>query len=245
MAVQFLPEWANSGENSEILARIADPATRTTIVSDIRVNHADWDTLDEGSPWESVVIGVTRIDRSLAGRTLADIARERKTGAIETVLDIIASENNNVSAVNFAISEEDIATVMRHPLTMIGSDAVGTAPHGKLGEDRVHPRSYGTFPRVLGRYVRELGVISEADAIRKMTSMPADRLGLDERGRIAVGQFADIVVYDPARVGDNATFADAHHFSSGIEVVIVNGRIGWRDGARTDTLAGRVLRKGR
>jgi N-acyl-D-aspartate/D-glutamate deacylase len=244
MAVQFLPEWANSGDNTEILARLTYPATRSAILQDIRANHADWDNLSEDSPWESVVIGVSRNDRSLAGRTLADIARDRNVNPIETVLDIIESENNMVSAVNFAISEEDIATVMCHPLTMIGSDAVGTAPHGKLGEDRVHPRSYGTFPRVLGRYVRELGIISEVDAIRKMTAMPADRLGLSDRGRIAVGQFADIVIYDPALVGDNATFADAHHFSSGIDIVIVNGRIAWDDGARVDTLVGRVLRKG-
>jgi N-acyl-D-amino-acid deacylase len=245
MSVQFLPEWANSGDNSEILGRITDGATRQAILGDIRLNHADWDDLGPDSPWNRVVIGVCRNDKTLPGRTLAEIARERGANPIETVLDIIVSEGNMVSAVNFAISEEDIAEVMRHPLTMIGSDAVGTAPHGKLGEDRVHPRSYGTFPRVLGRYVRELGVLSEADAIRKMTAMPANRLGLDDRGRIAVGHFADIVVYDPARVIDNATFDDAHHFSSGIETVLVNGRIAWHDGARVDVLAGRVIRKGR
>lgn len=245
MAVQFLPEWANSGDNADILSRLADRATRQAILNDIRANHADWDDLGPKSPWENVVIGVSRNDRTLAGRTLAGIARDRNANPIETVLDIIESENNMVSAVNFAISEEDIATVMRHPLTMIGSDAVGTAPHGKLGEDRVHPRSYGTYPRVLGRYVRELGVITEADAIRKMTSMPSDRLGIRDRGRIGVGQYADIVIYDPETVGDRATFADAHHFSAGIETVVVNGRVAWQNGARVDVLAGRVLRKGR
>src|SRR5204863_8088686 len=133
---------------------------------------------------------------------MAEIARERRANPIETVLDIIVAERNFISAINFAINEEDIEYVMRHPLTMIGSDAVGTCPRGKMGEDRVHPRSYGTFPRVLGRHVRELGILSEPEAIRKMTSLPADRLGLPNRGRIGPGCFADIVVYDPATIAD-------------------------------------------
>lgn len=245
VSVQFLPAWANSGDNDEVLARLANPDQRKTILADIRANHADWDDLGPDSHWESVEIGVCRSNRSLQGRTIAALARERGQNPIETVLDIILSEKNFVSAINFAINEEDIAFVMRHPLTMIGSDAVGTAPYGKMGEDRVHPRSYGTFPRVLGRYVREKGTLTEAEAIRKMTSMPADRLGLPDRGRIAVGQYADVVIYDPATITDNATFAESHQFSSGIDSVLINGRVTWQSGAPSGSLPGRVLRKHR
>jgi N-acyl-D-amino-acid deacylase len=240
MAVQFLPAWANSGDNDTVLGRLTDPEQRAAILADIRANHADWDEIDH---WESVRIGVCRVNRLLQGRTVADIAREQGRNPIETVLDIIVEERNFVSAINFAINEDDIAFVMRHPLTMIGSDAVGTCPRGKMGEDRVHPRSYGTFPRVLGRYVRDLGVLREAEAIQKMTSMPADRLGLKHRGRIAPSQFADLVIYDPATVADNATFDESHQFSSGIETTCINGRIAWERGAATGALPGRVLRK--
>lgn len=242
MAVQFLPAWANVGDNDTVLSRLSDPEQRAAILADIRANHADWDELEI---WESVRIGVCRTNRALQGRDIAEIARSLGKNPIETVLDIILEGRNFVSAINFAINEDDIAYVMRHPLTMIGSDAVGTCPRGKMGEDRVHPRSYGTFPRVLGRYVRDMGVLREPEAIKKMTSMPANRLGLKDRGRIAVGQFADLVVYDPATVADNATFDDSHHFSSGIETTIVNGRVAWERGAATGNLPGRVLRKNR
>ncbi len=240
---QFLPAWANSGANDTVLARIRDDETRQKIILDMRTNHPDWDDLGPDSLWHSVQIGVCRNHKEIQGRTIAQLARDRGMGPIETVLDIIQSENGYVGAVNFAIHEDDIAVVMRHPLTMIGSDAVGTSPRGKMGEDRVHPRSYGTFPRILGRYVRELGVLTEPEAIRKMTSMPADRMGLPDRGRIEVGCYADLVVYDPSTVGDTATFENPHQFAAGIIEVFVNGRSAWAAGASTGTLAGKVLRK--
>jgi N-acyl-D-amino-acid deacylase len=243
MSVQFLPDWANLGDNDTVLGRLRDPDQRAAILADIRTNHADWDDLGPDSPWERVEIGVCRTNRSLQGHTIAELARSRGKNPLEMILDIILEERNLISAINFAIDEDDIAYVMRHRLTMIGSDAVGTAPRGTMAEDRVHPRSYGTFPRVLGRYVREQQVLSEADAVRKMTSMPADRIGLRDRGRIAVGGYADVVVYDPATVTDNATFADSHQFSSGIELVLVNGRVVWEADAATSNLPGRVLRR--
>ncbi len=243
LAVQVLPAWVNVGDNDTILARLRDAETRKLIVEDVLANHGDWDDLGPDSPWDTVEVGVCRTDRSLQGRTIGSIAREAGKSPIDAVLDIILEQQNFVSAVNFAINEEDIATVMRHPLTMIGSDAVGTAPRGKMAEDKVHPRSYGTFPRVLGRYVRDSGILTESEAVKKMTSMPADRLGLPNRGRIAAGQYADIVIYDPVTVLDRATFADPHQFPTGIDCVLVNGRVAWESGSRAHTLAGRVLRK--
>jgi N-acyl-D-amino-acid deacylase len=243
LSVQVLPAWANVGDNETILGRLRDPDARRLIVEDILANHGDWDDLGPNSPWEAMEVGTSRDDRALQGRSVGAIARERGKGPIETALDIILEQQNFVSAVNFAISEEDIATVMRHPLTMIGSDSVGTAPRGRMAEDKVHPRSYGTFPRVLGLYVRESGIISEAEAIKKMTSMPADRLGIKGRGRIAPSQHADIVIYDPKTIADSATFAEPHQFARGIDYVLVNGRVAWEGGGRAEALSGRVLRK--
>ncbi|MCC6731268.1 MAG: D-aminoacylase [Chthonomonadales bacterium] len=243
MAVQFLPPWANVGDNRTVLGRLTDPAQREAILHDIRANHADWDDLGPGSVWNGVVIGACRTNRALQGRNVGDMAREAGRHPIEMVLDLIVQERNFVSAVNFAIGEDDIATVMSHPWTMIGSDGVGTSPKGKTGEDRVHPRCYGTFPRVLGRYVRERGTLAEAAAIHKMTGLPARRLGLVERGHIAPGYFADLVVYDPATVEDAATFAHPHRFPAGIDLVLVNGVAAWEASAPTGALAGRVLRR--
>jgi N-acyl-D-amino-acid deacylase len=243
LAVQFLPVWANAGDNDTVLARLEDAEQRRAMLADIRANHADWDDLGPESPWDQVVIGVCRSNRALQGRAIGELAREARANPIEYVLDTILREKNQVSAINFAIQEDDIAFVMTHPLTMIGSDAIGMAPRGKMAEDRVHPRCYGTFPRVLGRYVRDRRCLSEAEAVRKMTSMPADRLGIKDRGRLAPGYFADLVVYDPETVSDCATFEDPHRFSQGIETVLVNGRVVWRCGEATGSRAGRVLRK--
>jgi N-acyl-D-amino-acid deacylase len=243
MAVQFLPIWANAGANDDVLARLADPATRQRIVTDMLAAHPEWADLGPDSPWASVEIGVARSQRGLQGRTIADLAASDGVRPVEKVIDLILSEHNFISAINYCIHEDDIARVMRHPLTMIGSDAVGTSPSGKTGEDRVHPRCYGTFARVLGRYVRQGGTITESEAIRKMTSMPADRLGIADRGRLRPGCYADVTVYDPRAVLDNATFDAPHRFSTGVEVVIVNGRVVWEAGAHTGALAGRALRR--
>jgi len=243
MSVQFLPPWANEGDTEALLARLTDKERRAEVVADIRTNHADWDDAGPGSPWERVEIGSCRSDRSLQGRTIAEIARERGQNPIEVVLDIIVSERNFVSAVNFAIDEEDVLFVMRARHTMIGSDAVGVAPRGRMAEERVHPRCYGTFPRILGRYVRERGSLAEEEAIYKMTGLPAARLGLRDRGHIAPGCFADIVVYDPSTVIDRSSFRMPHRFSMGIEVVLINGRVAWEGGASTGVLAGRALRR--
>ncbi|MEP6754760.1 MAG: D-aminoacylase [Chthonomonadales bacterium] len=243
LAVQTLPGWANDGDTDAILARIADPDLRAKMVSEILAAHPDWDDLGVGCYWESVAIGASRQNRSLQGKTVADIARERGGNPVEVVLDVLVECKNFVSAVNFAICEEDIATIMSHPYTMIGSDAVGTSPFGKMSEDRVHPRSYGTFPRVLARYVRHLGLLSEAVAIRKMTSMAADRMNIPKRGYLRESYFADITVYDPAHVQDVADFQDSHRFAVGIEHVFVNGRQVWASGAHTGARPGLVLRK--
>lgn len=245
LAVQFLPGWAQAGTPEEMTTRLDDVDVRARITADVLADHPDWADDSDGGPWGSVVVGVSRRNRGLQGQTIAQVARTRGVAAFAAVMDLLREEKGFISAVNFAISDEDIASVLKHPLTMVGSDAVGTAPHGKLGEDRVHPRCYGTFTRVLGHYTRGQGVLTTAQAIRKMTDLPARRLGLDRRGQVRPGWFADLVVYDPAVVADRATYDEPHQHSAGIDATIVNGQVAWQSGAHTGVRAGRVLRKPR
>ena len=179
------------------------------------------------------------------GKTIAELAKTANQNPLEYAIDLLAGTEGFISAVNFAIGEPDIAQIMRHPYTAIGSDGVGTHPSEITSADQIHPRTYGTFPRVLGRYVRELGILTEAEAIRKMTALPAARLGLTERGRILPGQYADITIYNPNQITDCATFDAPHQFAIGIETVLVNGRFALENGAATEARAGSVLRKTR
>jgi N-acyl-D-amino-acid deacylase len=243
LSIQVLPRWALAGAVEETASRLQDPALRARIAAEMRREHPDWDDVSESSHWHNMQIGVCRGRPETQGRSIADLASEAGRSPIDYVLDLLSSVGGYVSAINFAMGADDIAAVMRHPWTSIGSDGVGTHPEGTGGADKVHPRAYGTFPRVLGHFVRDLGVLSEAEAIHKMTGLPAARLGLNERGRLAPGCFADIAVYDPAAVADRATFADPHRYAQGIRAVLVNGRLALENERPNGTLAGRVLRK--
>jgi N-acyl-D-aspartate/D-glutamate deacylase len=141
------------------------------------------------------------------------------------------------------MSEEDVKTVMRHPFTAIGSDGATSNPTGKRGEDKIHPRTYGTFPRVLGHYARDEGVLSLEEAVRRMTSLPATRLRLQDRGTIREGNYADLVAFDPQTIKDTATYAEPHSFAKGIEHVWVNGTPVVRNGQNTKRLPGKILRR--
>ena len=243
LSIQTLPRYALNGTGEDLTARLSDPVQRAQVAADMRAAHPDWNDAGPNSPWNNLIIGVCRGRPELQGRMLSDLAREYGQNPIEMVLDLLAETGGFVSAVNFAIGETDIAAVLRYPHTMIGSDGVGTHPGGDANDTKIHPRAYGTFPRVLGRYAREMGIISEATAIHKMTGLTATRLGLSDRGRLAPGCYADVVVYDPLTINDCATFEDPHQFAMGIETVLVNGRAALQAGKHTNTLAGRVLRR--
>ncbi len=242
LAVQILPPWARSGTAEETTERLVDKQKRQAIRDEIIESHPEWADISAFSPWVGIQIGVCRGRHEIQGRNIAELAHEAGVSPIDFVLDLLVETNGYVSAVNFAIGEQDIAEIMQHPWTSIGSDGVGTHPGGIASEDKIHPRTYGTFPRVLGRYVRELGVISEAQAIHKMTGLPAARMGLKDRGRIAVGCFADITIYNPDTVGDLATFDDPHQYAIGISTVLVNGKVALDSAGPNTARAGRVLR---
>ena len=242
LAVQILPPWARSGTSEETSIRLVDLEQRAAIRREILDSHPEWADISAFSPWVGIQIGVCRGRHEIQGRNIAELAHEAGVSPIDFVLDLLVQTKGYVSAVNFAIGEVDIAEVMRHPWTSIGSDGVGTHPGGPASEDKIHPRAYGTFPRVLGRYVRELGVITEAQAIHKMTGLPAARMGLADRGKIAPGCFADLTIYDPKTVGDLATFDEPHQFATGISTVLVNGRVALDHAGPNTARAGRVLR---
>ena len=244
LSIQTLPRYALNGSGEDLTARLSDPVQRTAIARDMRAAHPDWDDIGADSPWRHLQIGVCRARPEAQGQRISDLTREANQNPIDYVLDLLAETGGNVSAVNFAIGEADIADVLRFPFTMIGSDGSGTHPDGEANATNIHPRTYGTFPRVLSHYVRELGILSEAEAIYKMTLLPAHRLGMEqERGRIAPGYYADLVVYNPNTIADCATFAQPHQFATGIHAVLVNGRLALDNGQHTDARAGRVLRK--
>lgn len=235
----LVPSWALAGGTRQFRQRIQDPVLRDSIKAGIVFNIL-YDR--GGGDLRRVQLARVRWDRELEGKTLHDWAVARglpptpETGA-ELVIEAI--QRGGASAIYHALEEDDVERIMRHPQTMIASDGRLVEP----GDGHPHPRWYGTFPRVLSRYVRERQVITLEDAIRKMTSLPAARLGLADRGRIAEGMAADIVVFDPATVRDRSTFQDPHQYPEGIEFVIVNGEIAVDGEKFTGVRAGKVLRR--
>ncbi len=232
LTVILLPGWANAGSAPETIERLKNPELRLRITTEIMAKPPNW---------ELIKIGSARNRRDIQGLSLAEVARQDGKQPVDTALDLLIEEEGWVLAAHFAMSEEDVEAVLADPHTMIGSDGVSMAPYGVFIQDQIHPRGYGTFPRVIHRYVNERHVLSMQEAIRRMTSLPARRLGLKDRGAIAVGNAADIVVFDPNTTQDLSTFEQPHTFARGIEYVLVNGRIALNRGEQTDALAGAVL----
>ncbi len=236
--VALLPQWSQEGGQSEIVKRLADPPTRARIKAAI-VESIQFDR-GGGDP-KNVYIARCPWDQSLEGKNLAEITASRGHStsfedAADSAMDIVAK--GGASAIFHAINEDDLVRILKDPLTMIASDGGVEIP--KRGVP--HPRSYGTFARVLGVYVREKRLLSLEDAVRKMTSLPAQRTGLQDRGVLRPGMKADIVIFDAGRVRDRATFADPHQYAEGFSSVIVNGALVLDEGKITDARPGQVLR---
>ncbi|MDP8921781.1 MAG: amidohydrolase family protein [Chloroflexota bacterium] len=173
------------------------------------------------------------------------MARERGTEPMETVLDVLVANEADIGAIYFSMSEDDVRTIMRHRLMMIGSDSTSMTIGGKSAEGKPHPRTYGAFVRILGHYVREGGVLTLEEAVARLSGRCAAKLGLADRGTVEAGKKADLVLFSAERVRETATFQDPHHYPEGIEMVVVNGRVAVERGQHTGVLAGRVLRNAR
>jgi dihydroorotase/N-acyl-D-amino-acid deacylase len=239
-----LPPWL--AEGGKFYDNLRDPHTRAQVREDVLNPSGDWEDMGNQAGPEGVVpIGFLKPEnRAYAGRTLADIAAERGQDWLDTAIDLLISEGQRIFTVYFMMDEENVKLQLRQPWMKISTDAGGVDPAWAKGYGPTHPRAYGTYTRVLGKYVRDERVLPLEDAIRKMSSAVADRLGLRDRGLLRAGCYADVVIFDPATVADRATFADSHQLSVGVRDVWVNGARVLRDTQHTGATPGRALRHG-
>ncbi len=235
----LLPLWAREGETREMLARLSDPRQSADIEA-----YAEKRSTNIGG-WDRLVINscFSEENKRYEGKSISECSQITGLSPFEFIKKLMVEEKSRVNIMGFAMDEGNLKKVLSSPLVMVGSDGSAVAPYGKLAEGKPHPRYYGTFPRVLGRYSREEKVFALETAVRKMTSMPAKKLGLKQRGILEKNYYADIVVFNPETVMDRATYLEPHQYPTGIEYVIVNGRITIRKGEHTGEHAGKVLRR--
>ena len=232
----IFPQWALDGGMSKLIGRLKD--------KDIRLSmKAETLKKVEGYGWDKIVISNVQKEKNnhLVGKNIGEAAAQANSDPYEFVCDLIVDEGQDVSHIGFGMNEETTEAVLKHPLAMLGSDGSSLAPYGPLSGGKPHPRNYGTFPRFLGHYVRERKILTLSQAIKKISSMPASKLGLRNRGSIRPGNYADIVVFDPNNIADKATFIDPHQYPVGIDYVLVNGTVVVDHGKHTEKLPGKVL----
>lgn len=240
-----LPPWAIEGGTESMLARLRDTETRERIKRDIARDSNDWENIYLGSGGaQGVLIGsvVNRDLESSQGKRLSEIAKEQGKDELDALLDFILADRGQTGAIYFMMSEDDLRAALQSPFVKICTDSGARATDGPLAGSKSHPRGWGSYPRILSRYVRDERLLTLEEAIHKMTGMPAERVGLRDRGVLRVGAFADITVFDPARVRDRATFEEPNQYPEGVEYVLVNGQIEVDGGRRTGANAGRPLR---
>ncbi len=238
----ILPYWAQVGGAKGVAKRVSDPTTRDLLRKDWQEHQVDWEERSGVRDWSDILVtDVPAQFPDLAGKRIPEIALEMGKEPLEAALDLIAMCEGQVGCVFFDQDEDNVRALIRHPLVAVGSDGVSMSPHGVLGRGKPHPRSYGTFPRVLAKYVREEKALTLEQAIRKMTSLTAERFGLHDRGVVAEGKRADLVLFERDQVADRATFTDPHQFAAGIPYVMVNGTLVIDAGKHTGALPGRVL----
>jgi N-acyl-D-amino-acid deacylase len=238
------PPWASEGGNDSLILRLDKPQGRAKIRAAMAENANDWENLYYGAgPGGILVSGVEKEHlKRYIGKTIEEISEARGTEPRDTVIDLVRESGNTMSAVFFLMSEDNVKEQMKLPWMSFGSDAVAQAPEGKVLEQGVHPRTYGNFARVLGRYVRDEKVIPMEEAIYKLTALPASNLKIKDRGKLEAGYFADVVVFDPDTIADHATFKEPHQLATGMVHVFVNGEQVLKDGEHTGATPGRVVR---
>ncbi len=237
----ILPYWAQAGGTKAVAQRVSDPAVRSQLRRDWAEKRIEWDNRSGIKDWDDILISNCDAKPEYLGMTIAEIAYLEGKDPLDIVFNLLVETEGQVACVFFDQSEENVRALMRHPLVVVGSDGYALSPYGVLSKRKPHPRSYGTFPRVLGHYVREEKVLSLEEAVKKMTSVTASRLGLTERGLIREGAWADLVLFDAETIIDRATFTKPHQYPTGIPYVIVNGLVIIDRGEHSGALAGQVL----
>ena len=239
-----LPPWTEDGGYPALFKRLRDPATREKIKAQVQTPTNEWENmyLAAGGPERIVLAGFkSQKLKPLTGKTLAEVAKTRGKDPIDTAMDLIAEDESRIGTIYFMISEENIKKELAKPWISFGSDEASQAPEGVFLKSNPHPRAYGNFARVLGKYVRDEKVLPMSDAIHRLSGLPATNLGLDHRGFLKEGMFADVVVFDPATIADRATFEKPHQYAVGVKHVFVNGVQVLKDGEHTGAKPGRAL----
>jgi len=235
---------SQDGGYPALFKRLRDPATREKIKAEVKQPNAGWENLylDAGGP-EHILLAEFKSDKlkPFTGKTLAEVARIRGKDPVDTAMDLIAEDESRIGTLYFIISEDNVKKELAKPWISFGSDEASQAPEGVFLKANPHPRAYGNFARLLGKYVRDEKVIPMKEAIRRLTGLPATNLGLDHRGFLKEGMFADVVVFDPATIADRATFEKPHQYAVGVKHVFVNGVQVLKDGEHTGAKPGRAL----
>ena len=241
----FIPPWAHDGGTAKLIQRLKDPVTRARIRKDLLTPSKDWDNEWQEIPGPDQVLICTVKDPKLLplqGKTLAEIAKLWNKDPMDTLFDLLIADNAFPSVAVFGMSEPDVSLALQQPWVSLDNDSSGASPEGILGRDHPHPRAYGTFPRILRKYVREEHKLTLEDAIRKFSALPSQRLRLEGRGLLRAGMWADVVIFDPATIRDLATFDNPNQLSQGMTYVLVNGVPVIDQGKMTGALPGKVLR---
>jgi N-acyl-D-amino-acid deacylase len=239
-----MPPWVQEGGYDQWVARLKDPAIRARVKREMVTPTDEWENFFVGAGPDGILLSGFKSEalKPLTGKTLAEVARMRSTSPEDTAIDLVIEDGSRVEAVFFLMSEDNLRKKLRLPWVSFASDSGSLAPEGVFLKSNPHPRAYGTLARWLGRYVRDERLVPLEEAIRRLTSLPAENLKLRQRGRIAEGYFADIVVFDPARIQDHATFEKPHQYATGVVHVFVNGTQVLANGEHTGATPGRVVR---
>jgi len=241
----FIPPWAHDGGDAKLIDRLKDPATRARIRKDMLTPSKEWDNEWQEIPGpEAVMIGVVQNPKlmPMQGKRLTEVAKIWNKDPMDALFDLLIEDNAFTNVAVFGMSEPDVVLALQQPWVAIDNDSSGASPEGILGQEHPHPRAYGTFPRILRKYVREEKKLTLEDAIRKFSALPAQRMRLADRGVLKAGMWADVVIFDPASVRDMADFENPNQLSQGMEFVLVNGVPVIEQGKMTGALPGKVLR---
>src|SRR5689334_9358362 len=239
-----MPPWVQAGGFEAWRSRLRDPETRARVVAEMHQPTDAWENMFELAGPDNIKLLAFKNEslRPLAGKTLAEVADERGTSPAETAMDLVVEDGTRVGAAYFTMSEDNLRRELALPWVSFCSDSDAPSAEGRFLQWSSHPRAYGSFARLLGKYVRDEGVLTLEEAVRRLTSLPAQNLRLQRRGLLEPGYAADVVVFDPARIQDHATYDDPHRYATGVDHVVVNGTVVLRDGDHTGALPGRVVR---